>query len=116
MDEDMTGGFCETISYIHTLPQQTYYHMDPLLYTGYVGGICTTIAFLPQVLKTWQSQTAHDISWGLLFLLLIGVFLWMIYGIVDRDIPVTIANLITGCLITSLISMKWWFDHRCRQK
>jgi len=89
--------------------------MDGLLYTGYIGGICTTLAFLPQVIKTWNSRTAHDLSWGLLFLLLVGVFLWMIYGIVNEDIPVTVANGITSVLILAIVWMKWWFDHRCKE-
>jgi MtN3 and saliva related transmembrane protein len=86
--------------------------MDMLLDTGYIGGICTTIAFLPQVVKTWNSRSAHDLSWGLLFLLLIGVFLWMIYGIVSADIPVMLANGVTSIFIVSIVGMKWWFDHR----
>ncbi|MBN1166564.1 MAG: SemiSWEET transporter [Methanospirillaceae archaeon] len=86
--------------------------MDPLLYTGYVGGICTTLAFLPQVIKTWKSRTAHDISWGLLFLLLVGVSLWVIYGIVDKDPPLIAANTVTGSLIAALVGMKWWFAHK----
>lgn len=90
--------------------------MDMLLYTGYIGGVCTTIAFLPQVLKTWRCRSARDLSWGLLFLLLIGVFLWMIYGIVSDDIPVMIANSITSIFIISIVAMKWWFDHRCVKK
>jgi len=90
--------------------------MDTLLFTGYIAGVCTTIAFLPQVIKTWKSRSAHDLSWGLLFLLLIGVFLWMIYGIVNEDIPVTCANAVTGIFIVSIVGMKWWFDHWCAEK
>lgn len=88
--------------------------MDTLLYTGYIAGFCTTLAFLPQVIKTWQSRSAHDLSWGLLFLLLVGVFLWMIYGIETGDMPVACANTVTGCFIVSLVGMKWWFDHTTR--
>lgn len=89
--------------------------MDMLLYTGYIGGICTTLAFLPHVIKTWNSHSAHDLSWGLLLLLLVGVFLWMIYGIVNEDVPVTIANGVTSILILAIAGMKWWFDHRCKE-
>lgn len=76
-----------------------------------MGGICTTIAFLPQVIKTWSSRSAHDLSWGLLLLLLTGVFLWMIYGIARDDLPVTLANCITSICIISIVGMKWWFEH-----
>lgn len=89
-------------------------NMDMLLYIGYIAGFCTTLAFLPQVLKTWKCRSAHDLSWGLLFLLLVGVFLWMIYGLINHDIPVTCANGVTGLFIVSIVGMKWWFDHKCR--
>jgi len=89
--------------------------MDILIYTGYVAGICSTIAFLPQVIKTWNSRSARDISWGLLFLLFIGVSLWTLYGVINFDIPIIIANTITGLLVASLIIMKFWFSHRYKE-
>jgi MtN3 and saliva related transmembrane protein len=86
--------------------------MDILIYTGYVAGICSTIAFLPQVIKTWNSRSARDISWGLLFLLFVGVSLWSLYGVINFDIPIIAANVLTGLLVASLIIMKFWFNHR----
>jgi len=64
--------------------------------------------------KKWKSRSAHDLSWGLLILLFTGVFFWMIYGIINTDTPITLANMITGCFILSLVGMKWWFDHMKR--
>jgi len=88
--------------------------MDLFLFTGYIGGFCTTLAFFPQVLRTWKRRSARDLSWGLLFLLIIGVFLWIVYGVDKKDMAVTGANFVTECFLVSLAGMKWWFDYRCR--
>jgi MtN3 and saliva related transmembrane protein len=48
----------------------------------------TTIAFLPQVIKTWKSRSAKDLSLGMFSLFCTGVALWLAYGFLVRDIPV----------------------------
>ena len=32
---------------------------------GLLAGFCTTISFLPQVLKTWRTRSTEDISLGM---------------------------------------------------
>jgi MtN3 and saliva related transmembrane protein len=76
---------------------------------GLVAGACTTIAFLPQVLKTWKSKTAKDLSLGMFSFFCFGVLLWLIYGIMMRDIPVVIANLCTLVLASTLLFFKLRF-------
>ena len=50
---------------------------------GSLGGVCTTFAFVPQVLKIWK-QGGRDLSYGMLALYLIGAILWLTYGILLR--------------------------------
>lgn len=59
---------------------------------GLVAGICTTIAVLPQIKKTWQTKKAEDVSPGMFSILIFGVFLWVIYGITQRDMPIIVTN------------------------
>ena len=59
---------------------------------GYISATLTTIAFLPQIIKTIQTKSAKDVSMGMFVLFTIGVFLWIIYGILTRTYPVLIAN------------------------
>lgn len=59
---------------------------------GLVAGICTTIAVIPQIKKTWQTKKAEDVSPGMFSILLFGVFLWVIYGITQRDMPIIVTN------------------------
>lgn len=69
---------------------------------GFGAAIGTTAAWFPQVVRTWKTRSASDFSWGYLALFITGVFLWTMYGIVRRDIVVTIANGITLLLVISV--------------
>ncbi|HIK08834.1 MAG TPA: SemiSWEET transporter [Oscillatoriaceae cyanobacterium M33_DOE_052] len=75
--------------------------MDYITILGFVAATCTTVAFLPQVMKTWQSKSAKDVSFGMLVFFCSGIFLWFIYGVFIKSSPVIIANLLT--LILNLI-------------
>jgi MtN3 and saliva related transmembrane protein len=76
---------------------------------GLLAGACTTIAFLPQVIKTWQSRSAKDLSLSMFSIFCLGVTLWLIYGILMNDIPVMIANGLTLVLASTLLYFKLRF-------
>jgi MtN3 and saliva related transmembrane protein len=73
---------------------------------GLLAGGCTTVAFVPQVIKTWRSRSARDLSLGMFLIFTAGVVLWLLYGFLIRDIPVIAANLITLLLAGWLLVMK----------
>ncbi|HEX5168804.1 MAG TPA: SemiSWEET transporter [Cyclobacteriaceae bacterium] len=73
---------------------------------GLIAGACTTIAFLPQVIKTWKSRSAKDLSLSMFTIFSLGVALWLLYGFLVRDIPVIAANLITLMLASTLLVFK----------
>lgn len=75
--------------------------MDFLTILGLAAAILTTIAFLPQMLKTWQTKSAKDVSLLTLITFIIGVFLWLIYGIYLQALPIILANAVT--LVFNLI-------------
>ncbi|MBL7861537.1 MAG: SemiSWEET family sugar transporter [Cyclobacteriaceae bacterium] len=83
--------------------------MNEVQLLGLVAGSCTTIAFLPQVIKTWKSGSAKDLSLGMFSFFCFGVLLWLIYGIMVGDIPVIVANLLTLILASSLLFFKLKF-------
>ncbi|MBI5496843.1 MAG: SemiSWEET transporter [Deltaproteobacteria bacterium] len=62
---------------------------------GLVAGTLTTVAFIPQLLLVVRTRSAKDISLGMFIIFSVGVFLWMIYGIINHDVPVILANAIT---------------------
>ena len=71
---------------------------------GLVAGAFTTLAFVPQVAKTWRSKYTRDISLGMFVIFSIGLLLWLLYGIQIGSTPIVIANGITlGLSVTILL-------------
>jgi MtN3 and saliva related transmembrane protein len=83
--------------------------MNEVQLLGLAAGSCTTIAFLPQVIKTWKSGSAKDLSLGMFSFFCFGVLLWLVYGIMQHDIPVIAANLVTLILASTLLFFKLRF-------
>src|SRR5688572_13677456 len=54
--------------------------MNAIQILGLVAGALTTAAFLPQVIKTWKSRSAKDLSLGMFSLFCLGVAMWLVYG------------------------------------
>ena len=77
---------------------------------GSLAGTLTTVSFIPQVIKTWRSQSASDISFSMFLLFSLGVLLWLIYGASIHSLPIVLANVITLALSLSIIAMKLWFE------
>ena len=83
--------------------------MDLIQILGLFAGGFTTAAFLPQVIKTWRSRSAKDLSLGMFSLFCLGVVLWLVYGILENDIPVIAANVLTLALASTLLFFKLRF-------
>ena len=76
------------------------------LILGIVTGTLTTISFIPQVIKIYNTKNAKDLSITTFFIFSCGVFLWLIYGIVIREWPIILANGVTLILIFLIIAME----------
>jgi len=84
--------------------------MDSATLVGYFAGFLTTLAFVPQVLKTWKSKSASDLSLGMFSVFSLGVLCWLIYGIFLAKTPMIFWNAITLILALALLIMKMKFD------
>lgn len=70
---------------------------------GYLAAVLTTLSFVPQVVKTWRSKSAGDLSLGMLAMFTLGVLLWVLYGFGLGLVPVIAANGVTLVLTTLLV-------------
>ncbi len=77
---------------------------------GYCAAVLTTLAFLPQLIKTWRTKSAEDVSYFMLSLFLAGVLCWILYGLNIRSFPIVIANSITFILNVFILFLKIKFD------
>lgn len=80
--------------------------IDFITLLGLIAGILTTLAYLPQAIKTWQSKSADDISWSMLIILSVGIVLWLVYGVSIRNIPLIAANVVTFFLTSIILVLK----------
>jgi MtN3 and saliva related transmembrane protein len=80
--------------------------MDIVNVIGSLAGVLTTIAFIPQVVRTWKTRSAQDISLFMFLLFSCGVLLWLIYGILLHALPIILANGITLALSSSILALK----------
>ena len=76
---------------------------------GYVAGSCTTLAFLPQVLRTWRTRSTDDISLGMFSLMVFGILLWLLYGIAVGDWPLIIADGVSLVFAATILFFKLRF-------
>lgn len=80
--------------------------MDVAMFVGLVAGALTTIAFLPQLIHTWQTKSTTDISLGMFLAFCTGVLLWLIYGFMIQSLPVMLANGVTLVLAGAILVLK----------
>jgi MtN3 and saliva related transmembrane protein len=73
---------------------------------GLAAAACTTIAYVPQVMKAWRSKSTSDISLGMFALMVTGIALWLIYGLLLSDLPLIVANAATLCLVAFILLLK----------
>ncbi len=76
------------------------------------AGFITTAAIIPQLVRTWRTKHATDISIWQPLLLLFGLTLWLAYGIVLDDLPLIAANSFSLLCYLILIGMKVYYDRR----
>lgn len=70
---------------------------------GHTAGVLTTLSFLPQIFKLYQTNSADDISIPMYIIFLTGVTLWTIYGYLKNAMPVLVFNFVTGVLVLTVL-------------
>lgn len=76
---------------------------------GFAAAACTTGAFVPQVWMVWRQRGAPGISTGMYLMFIVGVAMWLMYGLALNSWPVVIANGITLVLAGAVLGMKLYF-------
>ena len=76
---------------------------------GLAAAFCTTASFVPQLLRTWRTRKAGDVAWGMLITFIVGVILWLIYGILIRSLPIIVANTATLSLTLTILGLKIYY-------
>ena len=70
------------------------------------AGVLTTVAFVPQVVQSWNSGSVRDFSLRIPLMFVTGVGLWLAYGLMSGSMPIILANTVTLLLASYILSMK----------
>ena len=64
---------------------------------GFIAAILTTVAFVPQVYKVWQTKSVSGMSLTMYLIFFCGVLLWLVYGLLINSLPMIIGNDSYNC-------------------
>lgn len=83
---------------------------------GFAAAFCTTVAFIPQLVRVVRRRSAKDVSLPTFLLFSIGVFMWLIYGIDICSRPVIASNSVTLVLALSIVVLKLRYDREAAEE
>tara|TARA_Y100001968_G_C19380235_1_gene729899 strand:- start:765 stop:1040 length:276 start_codon:yes stop_codon:yes gene_type:complete len=87
-------------------------HFNYIDLFGFSAALLTTLAFLPQLYKTWITKSANDVSLMMLILFILGLLCWIIYGLKIKSIPIVLANVVTLIFNFSILVLKVTYRNR----
>ena len=70
---------------------------------GLIAAVCTTFAFIPQVMKVWKTKQTKDLSLRMYSVMFIGILLWLVYGIRIDSLSIILANVVTATLVGTIL-------------
>jgi len=79
---------------------------------GSIAAVCTTAAFVPQVIRVWRLKRADEISLITFLVLSIGSLVWLTYGLFISSLPVIAANGVTFILVLAILILKVTWDRK----
>jgi len=80
--------------------------MDPIQILGLFAGVITSAGMIPQLLKTYKTKEAEELSFKMFVIYMVGFSLWITYGFLKSDIPIVATNFVSIGLNTTLLVMK----------
>ncbi len=84
--------------------------MTAIQILGLAAGTITSITFLPQVLQIWKTKSAKDLSLQMLLLLILGVTMWLTYGLLVKDTAIIYTNSMVLLMSLLMLYFKYKFN------
>lgn len=88
--------------------------MDVLSILGIIAGAIVLSGFIPQIYKGYRTKKLDDLSYFMIIFLSIGMFLWVVYGIIRKDIAIILTNIIGVTLNLILLFMKFHYSNHSK--
>jgi MtN3 and saliva related transmembrane protein len=79
---------------------------------GHTGAFLSSITFIPQVYKVWQTKSVGDLSTAMMFIVFSSTLVWLVYGVALTLWPVILCNGIICVLSALLIYFKFAYSKK----
>ena len=86
--------------------------MELVEIVGLLATIIITVCYIPQIRPTYKTKDVSGISLGMYCTLALGVFLWLVYGILQVDTFLIICNALCLIMILSILTMKLMYSKK----
>jgi len=73
---------------------------------GLAAAFCTTISYVPQIRKIWDTGDTEDISLKMFLILAAGIALWVVYGVLQNDAVIILANSVSLAFLCAILFFK----------
>lgn len=73
---------------------------------AFLAAFFTMIGYLPQAIKTIKTRETKAISFWMYFFTLIGVILWLIFGLMIDNVPIILKNVVVIILSCIILGIK----------
>lgn len=73
---------------------------------GFTAGFLMAITMIPQIIKSLKTKSVEDISLLMIIIYIVSAFLWMIYGILIKSLPVAITDGFAFCVSSIQLFIK----------
>lgn len=80
--------------------------MMSMEWAGYLAAAMTTLAFVPQAVKTIRTRDTRSISLGMYVVFTAGIAMWLVYGIALGSMPMILSNIVTFLLSATILGLK----------
>ncbi len=75
-------------------------------HVGLLAGFLTTLSLIPQLRQIYRTKSAKDVSLPMFVAFTVGVALWLLYGIMERQPAIILWNSVTVVLAAAILAMK----------
>ena len=73
---------------------------------GFLAGLLTTAAFLPQAIRSWRTRSTGDLSLLAIGVFLLGLACWIGYGVALHSAPIVFWNVVTIAINLGILVAK----------
>ncbi|HMW65808.1 MAG TPA: SemiSWEET transporter [Chitinophagaceae bacterium] len=78
---------------------------------GYAAGAITCLTFLPQVIKTYKSKSAKDVSLMMFVIAAVNEAMWIVYGALLNNWVIILTNAVVLSFSLIMIGLKFRYNH-----